>query len=234
MPEPPTLRPLQRKLFEAISSTSSAASSSGGELIPALTAFLGQAAAGGDGSGSISGAGAAKRLMQSWRAAASSLAAAPQRLPAPLQGMFEDLLEIGKGAGVGSGDGDVAAAVQQVEELQAKLAAFLEAWDGEVGGAGEAHAPALAATTEAEGVRRVGWLDAGGGGAVAGEGAAALRGLVELVGEEDALGMMAGGKGREKGARGERGGGDDPQPYQMLEEVQHDIHIQRYLTVRPF
>ncbi len=245
LPKPTQLRPLQRLLLlrRATADGDAGTAAASTDLLPALSALL----------AGVDAASSPSDLLRAWSDMREQLLAAPQRLPAPLQGLFDDLLAVGTDAdaveaaqqqqqqGVGSGGGgdSSAAAAARVEELQARLAAFLTAWELEMAAAGDDGAAADSGAA-GDAVRASSWREAGAAAA----GGAALRGLVDLVGSEDAA-RIATGSGRDaraaagagdddrrRGRRGEEGGEGDFQPYELLESVQHDIHIQRYLAVR--
>jgi len=198
-------------------------------------------------------ASASAAVMESWGRVRQQLAAGLQQLPPSLQGLFDDLLAVGtdSDAWAAAGVSDATAAARRVDELQSRLAAFLAAWEGEMatssgdgGYGGEPSAAALSFTTAADGVKSYSWQKLGMDTKPPGGSPHDVAGLVDLVGEEEALRMMSAGEpGGEGGggaadaspsssARQRRGGGEEEfQPYEVMEAVHHDIHIQRYLAV---
>ncbi|GBF99771.1 hypothetical protein Rsub_12399 [Raphidocelis subcapitata] len=234
LPQAPKLRQLQATLYRGSPTPRPAADPSQG-VLPALAALLQAPGSGGGG-----GAPSAEALLATWDEVRAQLASAPQSLPPALKGLFDNLLAAGPGGGDSAGldaapeVAAAAAAAAALDALQSKLAAFLAAWDAEV--AATAEAGAVGVTTAPDGVRPPSWASAGasdlpGGLPVSGASAEAVAGLVELVGEEDAARLMSrgGGEARRRAA-GRDGDGEEWQPYELLESVQRDIHIQTILA----
>jgi hypothetical protein len=244
LPETPALRPLQRQLLFGSAEAGGGGGGRGGvyhdpqqaqSLLPALLSFLGQSAVDAEARAGGPPGDAARGLLRSWREASARLAEAPKLVPAALQGLFGGLLALGSDADdTRLGALTAQEAEARVGELQRQLAGFLAAWDAEVAVQADSNGIGGGAevTTAPDGVRRPGWQASQLSGSVLGD-HASVKTLMELVGEEEALGIMAahGGRGRD-GAPGDDSRDDgDAQPYEMLELVQRDIHLQRYLAV---
>ncbi len=174
------------------------------------------------------GASWSQALPSQWKEAAEKLAPSRKKLPSSLRGMFDDLL-----ATDASGMSDAAAYAQ----FQDRIVAFLGALDNEMGAEaaedgtadGAGAGPSSGAGVPDGGPSSVNWRL----GVDSAMNARSSKGLTELLGEEEGGQMMMRfGDVAEPWKRRGREEEGTLQPYEMLGELHHGMHMQRYLNVR--